>query len=203
MLSENFSNYNFYLVSKSPRRHELLKGMGIDFTYYPSDVEESYPEGLTPVEVAEYLSRLKLSEIDFDKVAPNDIFIACDTIVVLGDKVIGKPKDKTEAIAMLTELSGKEHEVISGLTVATKSRMITANRRSIVKFADVLKDEIKYYVEKYKPLDKAGAYGVQEWFGYVCIEYIKGSFYNVMGLPTRLLWEMLDEIMQHTSSEKQ
>ena len=194
MFSEKFSDYNFYLASKSPRRHELLKGMGINFTYYPTNIAETYPETLTPVEVAEYLSRLKLSGVNFAAADKKDIYIACDTIVVLGDKIIGKPTDTENAIEMLRELSGKEHTVISGLTVATKQKMLTSNRQSAVKFAEVSEDEIRYYVENYKPLDKAGAYGVQEWFGYIGIEYIKGSFYNVMGLPTRLLWEMLENI---------
>lgn len=196
MLTEKYTGYNFYLVSKSPRRHELLKGMGIDFTYYPSDVEETYPEVLTPVEVAEYLSRLKLSNINFDEFAEKDIFIACDTIVVLDGKVIGKPRNEEDAVRMLRELSGKEHTVISGLTVATKGKMKTASSKTAVKFAEVSDEEIRHYVNNYKPLDKAGAYGVQEWFGYVGIEYIKGSFYNVMGLPTRLLWEMLGDFVR-------
>ena len=196
MLTDKYTGYNFYLVSKSPRRHELLKGMGIDFTYYPSDVEESYPEELTPVEVAEYLSQLKLSNINFEEFTEKDIFIACDTIVVLDGKVIGKPRNEEDAVRMLRELSGKEHTVISGLTVAAKGRMKTASSKTAVKFAEVSDEEIRHYVNNYKPLDKAGAYGVQEWFGYVGIEYIKGSFYNVMGLPTRLLWEMLGDFVR-------
>ncbi|MCQ2286421.1 MAG: Maf family protein [Bacteroidales bacterium] len=194
MLTEKLDEYNFYLVSKSPRRHELLKGMGIDFTYYAAQVEETYPASLPTSEVAEYLSKLKLSVIDFDKFSAKDVFIACDTVVVLGDKVLGKPKNELEAVAMLKELSGKEHVVISGLTVATRDKMLTSRRETTVKFAPLSDEVINHYVKKYRPLDKAGAYGVQEWIGCVGIEYINGSFYNVMGLPTRLLWEMLEDI---------
>ena len=186
-----FGKYRIYLASKSPRRNELLRGMGFDFEVMPTNVKEEYPSELSPAEVAEYLSALKLSTIDFGKFPQNSLFIACDTIGVVGDEILGKPVDATDAYRMLRTLSGREHEVISGLTVMTESRKLTRHRTTKVKFRELTDDEIHYYIEHYKPFDKAGAYGVQEWIGYVGIEYIDGSYYNVMGLPTQLLWQMM------------
>ena len=194
MLLDTLKNYKVYLCSKSPRRQELLAGMGIDFEYLPTNVEEKHPDTDNPVEVAEYLSKLKLSPVRLEEYPKNTIFIACDTIVVLENQILEKPKDEAEAVKMLHELSGKSHTVISGLTVATPERSITSHRKSAVKFGQLSDEEIDYYVQQYKPLDKAGAYGVQEWIGYIGIEALEGSFYNVMGLPTKLLWEMLKEI---------
>ena len=189
-----FGRYRIYLASKSPRRNELLRGMGFDFEVMPTNVKEEYPSELSPAEVAEYLSALKLSTIDFSKFPQNSLFIACDTIVVVGDEILGKPVDATDAYRMLRTLSGREHEVISGLTVMTSGKKLTRHRTTKVKFRELTDDEIHYYIEHYKPFDKAGAYGVQEWIGYVGIEYIDGSYYNVMGLPTQLLWQMLGEV---------
>ena len=165
-----FGKYRIYLASKSPRRNELLRGMGFDFEVMPTNVKEEYPSELSPAEVAEYLSALKLSTIDFGKFPQNSLFIACDTIVVVGDEILGKPVDATDAYRMLRTLSGREHEVISGLTVMTESRKLTRHRTTKVKFRELTDDEIHYYIEHYKPFDKAGAYGVQEWIGYIGIE---------------------------------
>lgn len=183
-----------YLASKSPRRRELLAGMGFEFEVMPTDVKETYSDTLSPVEVAEYLSQLKLSTVDVLQYPADSIFIACDTIVVLGNEILGKPKDDAEAYQMLRKLSGKEHVVVSGLTVRTRNCSLTDHRETRVKFRELTDEEIEFYVKKYRPLDKAGAYGVQEWIGYVGIEYIVGSFYNVMGLPTQLLWQMLSQV---------
>lgn len=195
MLINLLKNYKIYLVSESPRRHQLLSEMGVDFEFMPVRVEENYADNLKPVEVAEYLSQLKLSTIEMELFPNETIFIACDTIVVIGDEIIGKPKDDQDAFQMLRKLSGKEHLVISGLTIATPQKKLTSNKQTLVKFKDFSDEELQYYVACYKPLDKAGAYGVQEWLGYVGIDYIHGSFYNVMGLPTKLLWDMLSEII--------
>ena len=196
MLLDKLKKYKVYLCSKSPRRHELLAGMGINFEYLPTNVEEKHPDTDNPVEVAEYLSKLKLSPINMADYDPHTIFIACDTIVVLGNEILEKPKDEAEAVVMLRELSGNTHTVISGLTVATPERSLTSHRKSEVRFSQLSEEEIAYYVRQYKPLDKAGAYGVQEWIGYIGIEAINGSFYNVMGLPTKLLWEMISKILK-------
>lgn len=195
MLIHDLADWKIYLASKSPRRHELLRGMGIDFEYFPTEVDEVYPSELSPADVAEYLSQLKLSTVDMARYSPKTIFIACDTIVVLDGRILGKPRDKAEAKAMLALLAGKTHTVISGLTVATPQRKLVTHRKTEVQFARFSAEEIDFYVERYAPLDKAGAYGVQEWIGYVGINAINGSFYNVMGLPTKLLWDMLDGIV--------
>jgi len=194
MLLDELKNYKIYLASKSPRRRELLSGMGIDYELISTDVEESYDPSLPPAEVVQYLSKLKLSPIDMSSYPAKTIFIACDTIVVIDGKIIGKPADDNEAMNMLRQLSGHTHTVYSGLTLATPSQTLTDYRATEVTFADLSEEEMRYYVQQYRPMDKAGAYGVQEWIGYVGIKAIEGSFYNVMGLPTRLLWEMLTTI---------
>jgi len=197
MILDELKKYKVYLASKSPRRRELMSDMGIDFEVITSDVEESYDPTLSPAEVVKYLSQLKLTGIDRAKYPDNTIFIACDTIVVIDGHIIGKPKDETEAVEMVRSLSGRTHTVYSGLSVATPKECQTDYRATEVTFAELTEEEIQYYVSVYKPMDKAGAYGVQEWIGCVGIKAIEGSFYNVMGLPTRLLWEMLGRIIDN------
>lgn len=200
MLLDELKNYKIYLASKSPRRRELLADMGIDYELLSAEVEESYDPSMPPAEVVQYLSRLKLSAVDFSQYPANTIFIACDTIVVADGQILGKPKDDEEALQMIRQLSGHTHTVLSGLTVATPARMLTDYRSSEVVFAELSEAEIEYYVRQYRPLDKAGAYGVQEWIGCVGISSINGSFYNVMGLPTRLLWMMLEKMVDTHSN---
>jgi septum formation protein len=185
-------NPKIFLVSKSPRRKQLLEEMGFCFEILPTDVDETYSEDLTPIQVAEYLSQLKLTPVNFSEYAENEIFISCDTIVVLDNIILGKPKTETEAADMLRLLSGKTHQVISGLTVATAKKMITQHSITEVSFKNLSEKEIQYYIEHYKPYDKAGAYGIQEWIGLIGVTSIHGCFYNVMGLPTSLLWKMLN-----------
>jgi len=180
-----------FLVSKSPRRKQLLEEMGFHFEILHADVDETYPEALSPVQIAEYLSQLKLSPINLSEYSENDIFISCDTIVVVDDTVLGKPATEVEAALMLRRLSGKTHQVISGLTVATKEKMITQHSITEVTFKILNEEEILYYIENFKPFDKAGGYGIQEWIGLIGVTSIKGCFYNVMGLPTQLLKEVL------------
>ncbi len=200
MLLDELKNYKIYLASKSPRRRELLADMGIDYELLSAEVEESYDPSMPPADVVQYLSRLKLSAVDFSQYPANTIFITCDTIVVADGQILGKPKDDEEALQMLRQLSGHTHKVLSGLTVATPARMLTDYRSSEVVFAELSEAEIEYYVRQYRPLDKAGAYGVQEWIGCVGISSINGSFYNVMGLPTRLLWMMLEKLVDTHSN---
>ena len=182
-----------FLVSKSPRRKQLLEEMGFSFEVLHTDVDEIYPNRLSPVEIAEYLSQLKLSPINFPEYSENNIFISCDTIVVLDNLILGKPQTEAEATAMLQQLSGKTHQVISGLTVSTKNKTVTKHSITDVTFKTLLEQEIQHYVTYYKPFDKAGGYGIQEWIGLVGVTSIKGCFYNVMGLPTQLLCEMLED----------
>jgi len=185
---------NIYLVSKSPRRKQLLEEMGYGFEVLHFDIEESFPESLTPEQIAEYLSQLKLSAVNFSEYSDNDIFISCDTIVVLRNIILGKPNTFDEAVEMLRQLSGKTHQVISGITVASSAKSITKHSITEVTFRTLSEEEIQYYVSNYKPFDKAGAYGIQEWIGLIGVTSIHGCFYNVMGLPTQLLEEMIDEM---------
>lgn len=194
MLLEELKKRKVILASQSPRRRELLAGMGIDFDVLTTDVEETYDPSWSPEQIVMHLSKLKLSPIDMAQYDPQTIFIACDTIVVVNGQIIGKPKDRADAERMLKMLSGNSHTVYSGLTVATPRKTLTDYRATEV-FFDNLSDEIiQYYIDTYKPFDKAGSYGVQEWIGRVGIREIHGSFYNVMGLPTQLLWQMLSDI---------
>jgi septum formation protein len=194
MLLDNLNNHKIYLASKSPRRRELLAGMGIDFDILTTDVEETYDPAWSPKEIVMHLSRLKLSPIDMAQYDPKTIFITCDTIVVVDGQIIGKPKDKADAERMLKMLSGNTHTVYSGLTVATPQKQLTDYRATDVVFENLPDDMIQYYIDTYQPFDKAGSYGVQEWIGRVGIREVRGSFYNVMGLPTRLLWTMLEQV---------
>jgi septum formation protein len=180
-----------FLVSKSPRRKQLLEGMGYIFEILPTEVNEIYPERLSPVEVAEYLSQLKLTPINFSEYSDNDIFISCDTLVVVDDIILGKPATVAEAAAMLRQLSGRTHQVISGLTVASKKKTVTRHCITEVTFKALREEGILYYIERYKPFDKAGGYGIQEWMGLTGVSSITGCFYNVMGMPTQLLAEVL------------
>ncbi len=195
MLLEELKKHRIILASQSPRRRELLAGMGVDFEVMKTDVEETYDPVWSPEAIVMHLSKLKLSPIDMSQYAPDTIFITCDTIVVVNGQIIGKPKDEEDAKRMLRILSGNTHTVYSGLTVATPQKQLTDYRSTDVIFETLSDEMIQYYIDTYKPFDKAGSYGVQEWIGRVGIREVRGSFYNVMGLPTRLLWQMLEQIV--------
>ena len=196
MLLSDLRQYKVFLASKSPRRRELLAGMGVDFEILTTDVEETYDPSWSPEQIVMHLSKLKLSPIEMSQYAPKSLFIACDTIVVVDGEIIGKPRDRGDAVRMLNMLSGHTHTVYSGLTVATPQKQLTDYRATEVVFDTLSDDMIQYYIDTYKPFDKAGSYGVQEWIGYVGIREVRGSYYNVMGLPTRLLWTMLEEAVR-------
>ena len=195
MLLNDLKNHKVILASQSPRRRELLAGMGVEFEVMKTDVEETYDPSWSPEEIVMHLSKLKLSPIDMSQYPSNTIFITCDTIVVVDGQIIGKPKDEADAKRMLRMLSGNTHTVYSGLTVATPQKQLTNYRSTDVVFETLSDEMIQYYIDTYKPFDKAGSYGVQEWIGRVGIREVRGSFYNVMGLPTRLLWQMLEQIV--------
>ncbi|MDY6327752.1 MAG: Maf family protein [Bacteroidales bacterium] len=194
MLVDVLKEYKVFLASKSPRRRELLAGMGVDFEIISTEVEERFNAEDAPQDIVMGLSRLKMSPIRLGDYPEKTVFITCDTIVVVDGQVVGKPKDRAEAVRMLRTLSGNRHTVYSGLTVATPKKQITDFRTTDVVFETLSDEMIEYYIDKYLPYDKAGSYGVQEWIGYVGIREVHGSFYNVMGLPTRLLWQMLEEV---------
>lgn len=186
-----FGKKRLLLASGSPRRRELTEQLGMEVVRaHLKDVEETYPDTLSAAEVAPYLSRLK-AEAYMGEIAPDEVLLTADTVVVDGDMILGKPRDEGEAHAMLRELSGHTHQVITGVTLASDKVMQTFSEVTEVEFAELTDDEISYYVEKYRPLDKAGAYGIQEWIGYIGIKGIKGDYYNVMGLPLRRVYEHL------------
>ena len=190
MLS-NLKKYHIILASKSPRRQELLRGMGVDFEILTKETDESFSSEMPLDEVPKYLS-LQKSLAFKDKELPVDyLLITSDTVVICEGEILGKPKDREDASRMLQLLSGKTHHVVTGVTVRSVEKTVSFAVRSNVTFADLEQDEIDYYIEHCKPFDKAGAYGIQEWIGYVGISGLEGSFYNVMGLPTRKLYQCL------------
>ena len=180
-------NYNYILASKSPRRHELLHSLGINFSVRTKEVDENYPDSLKREEIAIYLAKLKASAFA-NELAENDLLITADTIVWLNGEVFGKPADRNDAIRILRKLSGNEHQVISGVCLTSIKRQKTFFSVSNVQFKQLSEAEIQFYVDEYKPFDKAGAYGIQEWIGYIGITHIEGSFYNVIGLPVQQLY---------------
>ncbi len=183
--------YNIILGSQSPRRQELLHGLDVNFTVNViAGLEENYPATLQGEEIPMFLAQQK-AEAYLNSLTPKDMLITADTIVWLDGIVYGKPKDEADAKKMLRALSGKTHDVITGVCVTTTERQETFAAVSKVTFASFSDDEINYYIEKYRPMDKAGSYGVQEWIGYIGVERIDGSFYNVMGLPVQRLYTLL------------
>ena len=195
LLQDRLKNHRLILASASPRRRELLAGCDIDFILAEKfECEELYPADLAAEKVAEYLSQLKSNAYPHP-LGEKDILLTADTVVILGDKILGKPRSEAEAVEMISSLSGATHKVITGVTLRTTKRTISFSAESLVTFRNLDNEEILYYVEKYRPLDKAGAYGIQEWIGYIGIEGIEGSFYNVMGLPVQKLCTALKEII--------
>ena len=190
MILEHLNRYTVVLASKSPRRQELLKGMGVKFVTLTKETREDYPE--MPFEkVPEYLSRQKSLAFTDDELPEGFLLITADTVVIAENEILGKPKERADAIRMMHILSGKSHHVVTGVTVRSKDKIETFSANSEVTFAPLDEEEMAYYVDQYKPYDKAGAYGIQEWIGYVGISGLQGSFYNVMGLPTRMLYQTL------------
>lgn len=188
---ENLKKYNIVLASKSPRRQELLKGIGVDFSILTKDVDENYPSRLPLVDVAPYLSLKKAKAFENQELPENFMVITADTVVIAENEILGKPKDREDAFRMLKLLSGKTHRVVTGVTVHTKESSKTFSVTSKVMFDNLDNQEIEYYVDSYKPYDKAGAYGIQEWIGYIGVSGVEGSYFNVMGLPTHKLYTVL------------
>ena len=192
LLQEKLKAFRVILASASPRRRELLSATGIEYTLASKfECEEFYPATLDALEVAPYLSALKSRSYP-NALSYNEILITADTVVVLNGRVLGKPQNHTEAREMLASLSGSEHTVVTGVTLRSVEREHTFSSRSVVRFAELTEEQIEYYIANYRPMDKAGAYGIQEWIGYVGIEGIEGSFYNVMGLPVQRLCKELE-----------
>ena len=186
---DNLEKYDVVLGSNSPRRRELLNDMGVKFRVEAiKGIDETYPASLPVEDIPVYLARVKAEGHPLSK---GELLITADTVVVLDEAVLGKPTGNDDAHRMLRALSGRAHRVISGVCVTTDDRTESFADTSIVHFAELTDDEIDYYIENYHPLDKAGAYGIQEWIGNIGIAGINGDFYNVMGLPTRKLYQVL------------
>jgi len=191
MLLDKLSKYEIILASASPRRKLLLEELGLNFKVQVINIDETYPEDYPVEKVAKYLSEIKAAAFNLRYIKSNTLVITADTIVALDDEILGKPKDADDARSILKKLSGKKHHVITGVTIRTRNKRFSFSVRTDVYFKKLNNDEINYYVSEFKPMDKAGAYGIQEWIGHVAIEKIEGSYFNVMGLPTHRLYEEL------------
>lgn len=188
---ENLNKYEIVLASNSPRRKELLQRMGVNFKVRTLfGIDESYPDSLRGEDIVCYISRNKAKAYQ-SSMAPNELLITTDTIVYVDGEVMGKPKNAEQAKEMLHKLSGKTHQVITGVTIVTAKRTENFGVTSQVKFTNITDEEINFYVDNYLPFDKAGAYGIQEWIGIVAVEEIKGSYFNVVGLPVQRLYQKL------------
>ena len=196
LLHDTLKNHRLILASQSPRRRQLLSDCGLEYELAERyEVEELFPATMEADEVPVYLSRLK-SEGYPAELAENDILLTADTVVIIDNEILGKPADEAEAHAMLRTLSGRAHRVTTGVTLRSKDRTESFAVQSDVYFRALTDEEIDYYVERYRPMDKAGSYGIQEWIGYVGIERIDGSFYNVMGLPVQRVYAALAEFVK-------
>jgi septum formation protein len=180
------------LASQSPRRKELLSSLGFEFEIVKIDCEEILPENIKIETAAAYLSELKADA--FRSLAADEVLLTADTVVAIDQQILGKPKDEADAQNMLRSLSGRTHQVYTGITVKTTDKTFTQTDVADVTFDEITDDEIQYYVQNYKPFDKAGSYGIQEWLGMAKIKSLTGSFYTIMGLPTHLVYKILKEI---------
>lgn len=183
-------NYRLVLGSQSPRRKELLAGLGFEFTVKVKDTAEDYPSDLQVERVPEFLAELKAKAL-LPELAANEILICADTVVLLDGEIIGKPTTIADATEILKKLSGKTHQVITGVFIGTKEKQFTFSDTTLVSFKAISEADIAYYIEHYQPFDKAGSYGIQEWIGYAFVEKLEGSYANVMGLPTHRVLEEL------------
>lgn len=185
--------HTLILGTKSPRRQELIQGLGFPYEVRTLDTDETYPESLKPSQIASFLAEIKAKAL-LDTLKPSELLLTSDTVVVTTDKILGKPTDKVSAKQMIASLSGKTHHVITGVHLATIDNSYTFDVTTEVTFLPLESWEIDYYVEKFNPLDKAGSYGIQEWIGIMGIEKMNGSYYNVMGLPTAELWKVMKKL---------
>lgn len=191
---DHLASYHIILASNSPRRRELLAGLGLTFeTRVIPGIDESYPEGLAGPDIACYIASAKAAAYR-PTLQADDLLITADTIVYIDGRVFGKPHDRAEASAMLRALSGRTHQVITGVTLSTQTAVRTFSVTTEVSFAPLTDEEITYYIDHYRPFDKAGSYGIQEWIGFVGVTGIQGSYFNVMGLPVQRLYQELKNL---------
>jgi septum formation protein len=187
---DNLKKYRVILGSNSPRRQELLKGIHVNFELIPMDADESLPNHMQGLESARYLAEKK-ADAYTNILTEHDLLITADTIVLSENRILGKPHDKQEAVEMLRALSGRTHQVVTGVCISTTTRRHSFHTITEVRFSNLTADEIDFYIEHYSPYDKAGSYGVQEWIGFIGVEHINGSYFNVMGLPIQRLYQEL------------
>lgn len=194
MMLDNLKKYKVILASNSPRRKDLLAGLGVEYEVRTMpDVDESYPSTLKGSDIPLYISQEKANAYR-SMLQSDELMITADTIVWLEGEVLGKPADRAEAISMLQRMSGRTHEVYTGVSITTTEWQRSFAVQTEVKFATLTNEEIVYYVDRFQPMDKAGAYGVQEWIGFIGVEHIEGSYFNIMGLPVQRLYKELKEI---------
>lgn len=194
MLSKNLKKHNIILASGSPRRQEFFKALGLTYEIRLKPIDEDYPAKLRHFEISDYLAQLKALPFK-PELKPNDILITSDTVVWHNDKALGKPKDSNEAFDILKSLSNSTHEVISSVCFTSPSYEKTINAVTKVTFKSLSHEEINYYINNYQPFDKAGSYGIQDWIGLIGVTKIEGSYFNVMGLPTHLVYQTLNEMV--------
>ena len=188
----SFKDYHIILASNSPRRKELLRGLDIAFDVrVQPDIAEDYPADTAPADVAAYISSDTANAYK-DTIAENELIITADTVVIVGNEILGKPHDDAEAKEMLHKISGRKHQVVTGVCLTTTEKQRCFSVSTDVTFKNLKEEEIDYYIETYSPLDKAGAYGIQEWIGYIGVTALEGSYFNVMGLPVQRIWEELN-----------
>ena len=186
--------YKYILASNSPRRKELLAGLGLDFEVRVIDgIDESYPETLTAAQVAQYIAEKKATAYK-PTLQKDELIITADTVVIVGDDILGKPHDAADAVRMLREISGRTHQVTTGVSLLTATSQRSFSVTTDVTFKQLTDDEIQHYVSHYRPFDKAGAYGIQEWIGYIGVTGLNGSYYNVMGLPVQRIYTELQNM---------
>lgn len=187
-------NYRYVLASNSPRRKELLAGLGLDFEVRVIDgIDESYPASLPASQVAQFIAEKK-AQAYRASMAPDELIITADTVVIVGSDILGKPKDEADAVRMLREISGRTHQVTTGVCLTTATRQRSFSVTTDVTFKQLTDAEIQHYVSTYRPFDKAGAYGIQEWIGYIGVTGLNGSYYNVMGLPVQRIYTELQQM---------
>lgn len=189
MILENLKDKKILLASKSPRRQELLKGLGISFEIVLVNCDETYPNHLKNEKITDFISETKAKA--YSELKKNEILITADTLVVLDDQILGKPKNEAHAFEMIKSLSQNTHQVYTSVSIKSIDQLITISDKTEVSFDFISDDEINYYIENYKPMDKAGAYGIQEWLGFAKVSKIVGCYYNVMGLPLNKLYHTL------------
>jgi len=193
MLKEKLQDYNLILASGSPRRQQFFSDLELDFTIQLKEVEEIFPNHLKGKEITEFLAQLKASA--FTALKNKDILITADTIVWHNGKMLGKPKNEAEAIEMIKGLSGKKHKVFSSVCIKSSRKELVFSDTTVVRFKKLSDEEIRYYVKNFKPLDKAGSYGIQEWIGLIGVKSIKGSYFNVMGFPVHKFYKEITNFL--------